>query len=593
MSNYSLVVNSTFQPFTYQELTAPLDRQELYHERIADEYDKLSSQADVLEAMGANDRDKNSKTYLKYKNYSDNLRKEADNLYQNGLNYDTRQRLSNLRRMYNTDIVPIQNAWNKREQEADMQMKAYMQNPSLMFTRDARNSTLDEYIANPTGGFGVINGNNITAQMASMAKNLEKQIREGSARKEDIDPFTYRYIQENGLTPDMIREWRTNPTLSKMFEQVMRANGVTPEALNGSANAQNIIDQSTGYAEMGMWNAIGGTQSQILDNYKARQDYQFELNQRAAQNELQRKAALEAVKNGGADGMPNIPSVAVGLVPTDTYKAENLEVLNSLKGGKDALKARYFGNRFGDVNPLRIYDEYKQELNKRTGKNSKGYSADSYGGYHVGKLNVSNSNNEKAAREAVLSKYKKYGVTDILSDQQYQALTSLGYSAANPIKSYKHSNLLNKLNETVEQKSRYSTSMTDYSGFNDVVIPRLGLREGNGAGTVWAINDKGKLGEQESIKSLNLYSNTNKNGNKVTDVQYDPEFPGKIVIQLTDGKNKSSLHVIDPNVYNSNLTNMILEAEKYGAHPQAITAVIYDFLNKRNKVQGKTDSSIE
>jgi hypothetical protein len=226
MANYSLVVNSTFQPFTYQELAAPLDRQELYHEKIADEYDKLSSQADVLEAMGANDRDKNSKTYLKYKNYSDNLRKEADNLYQNGLNYDTRQRLSNLRRMYNTDIVPIQNAWNKREQEADMQMKASMQNPSLMFTRDARNSTLDEYIANPTGGFGVINGNNIATQMASMANNLKEQIRKGD--KTNIDDYTYNYIIQHGLDENIIRDWRNNPTLSKMFEQVMRANGVTP-----------------------------------------------------------------------------------------------------------------------------------------------------------------------------------------------------------------------------------------------------------------------------------------------------------------------------------------------------------------------------
>ena len=39
MANYSLVANSTFQPFTYQELAAPLDRMELYHEKLAEEYD--------------------------------------------------------------------------------------------------------------------------------------------------------------------------------------------------------------------------------------------------------------------------------------------------------------------------------------------------------------------------------------------------------------------------------------------------------------------------------------------------------------------------------------------------------------------------
>ena len=56
MANYSIVANSTFQPFTYQELVAPIAHQQQVMDKIADEYDKLSSQADVLEAMGANDR---------------------------------------------------------------------------------------------------------------------------------------------------------------------------------------------------------------------------------------------------------------------------------------------------------------------------------------------------------------------------------------------------------------------------------------------------------------------------------------------------------------------------------------------------------
>lgn len=268
MPNYSLVVNSTFQPFSYQELTVPLDRQELYQEKLSDEYDKLSSQADVLEAMGANDRDKNSGVYQRYKAYSDSLRKEADELYRFGLNSESRQRLSNLRRRYNSEIVPIQNAWTKREKEADDQMKAQLQNPSLMFTRDARNSSLDHYINNPTGGYGVINGANITAQMAGMAKNLAKQVREG--RKENIDAYTYNYIEKYGLDENIIRNWQDSPTLKAMFEQVMKANGVTQEALRGSSNADTILSQSTNYAEMGMWNAMGEDKSHLQENYGAR-----------------------------------------------------------------------------------------------------------------------------------------------------------------------------------------------------------------------------------------------------------------------------------------------------------------------------------
>ena len=114
-------------------------------------------------------------------------------------------------------------------------------------------------------------------------------------------------------------------------------------------------------------------------------------------------------------------------------------------------------------------------------------------------------------------------------------------------------------------------------------------------GMIWALNDKGELGKIESGKDLKLAPKGSSDGNKITDVQYDPrpEFKGKIVIQITDKEGRSSLHAINPNLYDANLSKMIREAEDMGAHPQAITGMIYDFLNKRNKVQGKTDSKLE
>ena len=575
MANYSLVSNAVFQPFTYQELVAPLDRQDAYFEKLNEEYDKLSSQADILEAMGANDRDKNSGTYSRYKAYSDQLRKEADNLYRFGLNSESRQRLSDLRRMYNTEIVPIQNAWNKREEESKMQMQAYLQNPSLMFTRDASTSSLDDYIKNPTGGFGVINGANITKQMSDMAGKLAKQVRSGY--KEGIDDYTYNYIQRYGLDENLIRNWQDSPTLKKMYEQVMQSNGVTPEALQNSLNAQNIMDKSTGYAEMGMWNAMGEDKATVQEDF---------YNRLIASNQakIDEAVAKELAKHGltGDGEMPNIPSIAVGLTPTEEYKANNLKVLNGLKAGYDGLNSKYFGKNLGEVNPMKVYDEYQEELKKRTKPTLS---------YEQGQGRVKNIANESAARQAILDKYRKYGVTDILSKDQYNALSSIGYSKDNNITSTRHSDLLKKFDQSVEQRSRYSTNMTDYELFNDRVLPNLRTRGkySNSIGTVWEINKDGKVGSPESVDDLKLYSADNTKGNKITDVQYDPQFRGKIVIQLSDG----TVHVADPSIYDSNLTNMILDAERRGAPAQAIAARIYDFLNKKNKVQGKTDSKLE
>ena len=574
MANYSLTVNSTFKPFTYQELATPLDRAELYHEKLAEEYDKLSTQADVLEAMGHNESDKNSGAYSRYKAYSDALRKEADALYKFGLNTESRQRLTDLRRRYNTDIVPIQNAWSKREKEADDQMKAQLQNPSLMFTRDARTTTLDDYVRNPTGGYGVINGANITAQMAGMAKNLSKQVRSGN--RQNIDAYTYNYIEKYGLDENLIRNWQDSPTLSAMYKQVMESNGVTPEALNGSSNMQSIIDKSTGYAEMGMWNAMGEDKSHIVEDYGARLEAQ-------TQKEIAVAQAKEAAKGNTGDGsVPTVTSIGVGMQSTEEYSAKNLEALNSLKAGNDGLKSAYFGKNMGQVNPMQIYDEYQQELKKHTKREVV---------HENGTTMIKEVSDPEAAKKATLAKYAKYGVTNILNDNQYKAMSDMGYSAKNNIKSNRHSALLQDFNKTVEQRSRYSTNMADYESFNEKAIPNLRSRAqyGKEVGTVWAITNDGKIGKSEKVKDLNLHSAENTKGNKVTDVQYDPQFKGKIVIQLSDG----SLHVADPGIYDSNLSNMIQYAERQGAPAMAITMAITRHLNERNKVKGKTDSKIE
>lgn len=295
MSNYSLVIDSTFKPFSYQELMAPVTRMSDYHEKLAQEYDTLSSQADILEAMGKDDRDKESGAYSKYKAYSDSLRKEADDLYRYGLNVESRRRLSDIRRRYNTDIVPIQNAWNKRQEEVKAQQDLMAKNPGIMFTRDANQTSIDAYIDNPMGGYQTINPDNIYKDMYTAAKNLEKQIRSGHV--EGIDPYTSRYVEQYGLDPTIINEWISdptkNPTLTAMMNQVLQKNGVTAEALQNSPNLDRIIQASTNAAQLGAWGAVGEDKGQMMENYGAR------LNAQAAKelSVARAKAAMSGESN--------------------------------------------------------------------------------------------------------------------------------------------------------------------------------------------------------------------------------------------------------------------------------------------------------
>ena len=49
MPNYSIVSNSVFQPFTYQELVAPVAHQQQVLDNLQEQYDKLTTyQAESL-----------------------------------------------------------------------------------------------------------------------------------------------------------------------------------------------------------------------------------------------------------------------------------------------------------------------------------------------------------------------------------------------------------------------------------------------------------------------------------------------------------------------------------------------------------------
>ena len=602
MPNYTLVANSTFQPFTYQELMMPIERQNQYFEKLAEEYDKMSSQADVLEAMGSSDLDKGSNTYNRYKAYSDNLRKERDNLFANGLNFESRQRLSDLRRMYNTEIVPIQNAWQKREQEAQLQMKARMDAAArgidIRFSRDAANSSLDSYMQNPNQTFQVINGQQITNEVANQFKGLASQVQsDGNGnyfiKGKPLSQIEYSIITQKGMDWNHYQDFINNPNDSR-FANIR---GIIENTLN--AHGIKNFDENTyrdmfAYGAQGVAAGVGARDVQLHTDKAAEMALEDMYRQRAEERQLNKQIALEREKArlaaeaaGGGGDMPNIPSVAVGLTTTDQYRADNLEVLGTLKAGNDAFKRSYFGNTFGNVNPMKIYDEYQKELKKHTTKAVR-ITPEHPGGA------VENVVDTHAAKKAILDKYKKYGVTDILSKKQYDALTSMGYSGEKNLENHKYSNLMQKFNQSVEQRSRYSTNMTDYDNVHNIIAPRVGLKNYSN-GMIWALNDEGGLGKIESGKDLKLAPKGSSEGNKITDVQYDPrpEFKGKIIIQVTDKEGKSSLHAINPNLYDSNLANLIRDWENQGAPAQAITAGIYDFLNKRNKVQSKTDSKLE
>lgn len=582
MPNYSLVSNAVFQPFSYQELLAPVMHQQQVQDQLAEQYEKLSSQADILEAMGANDRD--SKAYRNFKNYSDNLRTEADNLYRNGLNSESRLRLSELKRRYNSEIVPIQNAWNKREEEAQMQMKASIANPMIRFTRDASRTSLDQYLANPSGGYGVINLANIASQMGAAAKNLTNQLR-GGVEVEGIDDFTKRHITKYGIDATVVNQWikdpSKNPALTNMMNQVLATNGLTEDVIR---NNPNLFAEATQAAQSGAWNAIGKEESQIVPDYYRRAMLDFDLKERAANNEYARKLQYETAKAQAAGNdsstMPDWAEERAGIKTADGYVTNAPEIINQLKAGNNALKASYFG-KYGQVNPLQVYEDYEKELKKNTKRETV---------HEYGTTMVKDVADEEAARKAIA---QKYGIKDIITKDQYNILSGMGYNNKSSFRKERYNNMEQRLNKLATQYTRYSTKMTGYDLPDESI--RTNLMRMNDkqfrSGMMFDMKEDGGIGDPiKKVSNLDLKTNDNSKGNQVSDIQYDPQHKGKILITFAGGK-KAKRVIASPDVIDAKLTRAIGMWEAQGYDPRVITGMIANWLNTYNKQQGKTGNS--
>lgn len=320
MPNYSLVANSVFQPFTYQELLAPVLHQQQVFDNLAEQYDKLSSQADVLEAMGSNEKDKNSAVYRQYKNYSDALRAEADNLYRNGLSSESRMRLTDLRRMYNQQIVPIQNAYTKREKEAEIQMKAQLDASSrgidLYFSRNAADTPLQSYLDNPNQTFRTINGQALMNEVAAQFKGLASQLQDGKIKKDSLSPIEYKIISQKGMDYNEYMDFIKNPKAPE-FKNIRRIVDNTLAAHGAQDFDVTTQERLFGLASQGVAAGVGARDMQFHTDPYAQTMLNYELQERHAANEYARKAALERAKAQAAqEGSQNYED----LVETSEYE---------------------------------------------------------------------------------------------------------------------------------------------------------------------------------------------------------------------------------------------------------------------------------
>lgn len=303
MANYSLIIGSKFSPFSYQELLQPALRATQAHQDIENQYAELATKANVWEEMANEQTDPYA--YKMYKTYSNDLEEQAGQLAREGLTPASRQSMLKMKQRYSSDIIPIEQAYKRRQELADEQRKLLAQDNTLMFDRNASMLSLDDLIRNPNLSYQSYSGATLAKQVGTAAQNLAKEMRENPRKWRSILGNQYfESIMQKGYRPEeIIQVLQNDPNASSVLR------GIVEDAV-ASSNIASWGDQATlnrayDYARQGLWNAIGETQYQIQSNKEYDYNKQLELEKAKKEKENSTRLYYRAVPKTTVDGDKN------------------------------------------------------------------------------------------------------------------------------------------------------------------------------------------------------------------------------------------------------------------------------------------------
>lgn len=511
MANYSLVVNSKFQPFSFDRYLQPYQIYGQSYKEIEEQYTDLSAKAGIWDGLANEQTD--PYTYKMYKTYANDLENQASQLASEGLNAVSRKNMLNMRARYSKEIIPIEQAYKARTEEAAEQYKGRA--AGMVYEGDASTASLDRYLNNPSIRFNQANSQEGFKRVATTASALSKGLRDYRNGKR-LDPYVKTWLQEHGYK---------DTDVAKAINDIQRLiNGDTDVDTNGVLNS--ILQDELNVSGVGKWSdkaavmdyfsrvapalyqAVGQTQVSPYEDYGAKL---------SAQEAMQRR--LKALDN---------PTPTLNYKPRTFSHLEANGALYVMKQTRDklnvqgkGLKASYFGKR-GNYNPLEVYEEYKKMTGAiRPGRGTELYQAQ----YGVVKPWSEVENDAMSALK------KKYGNDiKVISDEDYNALKTMGYTNKSSLEDFK--NMDNMIDASAKSYTEYFMN-GDPEYLSEVLTHNISNQE----------NWEKSFAENATILDKNFNKTSKKfnpedygtEDNPIVDFSHSTKHRNKVIVSYKDG----------------------------------------------------------
>lgn len=499
-ANY-IVINSKFKPFSYAEMLQPVQMATLAHQEVENEYAELATKANVWDEMANEQTDPYA--YKMYKTYSNDLEEQAGQLAREGLTPASRQNMLRMKQRYSSDIVPIEQAYKRRQELIDEQRKLLAQDNTLMFDRNASMLSLDDLIKNPQLTYQSYSGATLAKQVGTATQNLSKEMRENPRKWRKILGNQYfETIMQKGYRPEeIIQVLQNDPNASSVLKGIVKdAVGSSNIASWGDANTLN---RAYKYARQGLWNAVGETQYQIQSN-KA---YDYAMQDQLARNKEARARAAKEAEEKARLYYRAVPKTTVDGDKKTTQMNADLQVLREVL-----------------ANPALL-----DQASTRTVREPHLINPDPMTNFWIDTgTGPTRQETYYPYREKLTELSKRYGGVSYTLTDSVLTGGNLGELAQK---------LENDIRSSAVRAFSYKPNITQSDLITQVLKEntRSYYRRSNSTG-LWELDDN-KKGDEVDIEDLNNYFTSD------ADIDFDPDLG--FIINSTDSKGKTRSAILD------------------------------------------------
>lgn len=596
MPNYSLILDTKFKPFSYQEMLAPVAAATQAHQAVESDLANLKAMAGIWEKLADNAQDRD--VYRQYRQYYDDVSSQIDKLMSQGLTPMSRRGLSDIRARYQSEIVPIEEAYKKREADIARQQQISDKTGGMtLFTRDARSTSLSDYM-NGVTDFGQINLDKVMQEGMVAGKALSsKYIKSDMSNKYGAayDVLT----KQKGLSP---------------YEATLALSGTKgyedfSEFINSSLKKYNTDaygDNSDKIREALLSGMNIGITYDVNEQLQKNSQYEQSLKTAAEKDLINYKYRLEHPDPVQTDYDFKTINDYAGIDKNKLNGQDYIELFGSKVQGSSGIRTTYFGGKKSKkggrefVNPMKVYEEYQKELKK----NHLSDTVSSIEAIHDTKYDYVSYDERRtegiAKKISIKEKIKRqYGVDKIITSQQYKLMQDMGYTSKSNFQDFDRKSTFTRYNSLQKAYKPTDLNLSDYSQVEKGLFSYLSDMKDHKN-----ILFNPKTGESEDISDVIKYDNNGNITNKLDRVGYSIKHPEQAIIYTRGKSHRVGLESFDPSLkeiihdllspyYDTDGTlSKDLTSEEQSLLQKTVSKLIYDNLQKKNPVKPNTSKEI-